>query len=284
MTEKKRNIISFMNMKGGVGKTTVCINIAGQLAKMGKSVLIIDIDPQMNASQYLLEPNKLEEMLSSKRTIYSLYRNLLEDNVYDMNGETDDEDYEKLELTYNVRENLSLICGDLNMTKVKETDGTTSDILNLYIQDNELKGNYDFIFIDCPPTQSVYTSSALKTSDFYTIVIKPDYLSTVGLSLFDRMIKNYNKRRQKHEKLNPLGIIVNLAQKGNTYHEQKISDIKNKYRFYTVFEHKINNIVGIAKSSEKQMLMHETKGCKTSISNLTKEFLHEYERSTKNAK
>ena len=51
---EKRNVISFMNMKGGVGKTTICVNIAGSLAMMDKKVLIIDMDPQMNASQYLL--------------------------------------------------------------------------------------------------------------------------------------------------------------------------------------------------------------------------------------
>ena len=74
----ERNIISFMNMKGGVGKTTVCVNIAGCLADQGKKILLIDIDPQMNATQYLLNPQNIQKVIddkhTEKETIYWLIR------------------------------------------------------------------------------------------------------------------------------------------------------------------------------------------------------------------
>lgn len=272
----KRNVISFMNMKGGVGKTTICVNIAGQLAQMGESVLVIDMDPQMNASQYLLNASQIENLVNSNRTIYNLYKNTVEGNLYSMSGENNEENTEDDSVIINeVRENLSIICGDLNMTKVAEIDGTVSDILKLYIEDKGLKSDYNFIFIDCPPTQSIYTISAFKASDFYLLVIKPDYLSTVGLSLFNNTISVYNKRRTQEERLNGLGIVANLTTKGNDYHDEKIKQITEKFKFNKVFRTCINNMSNIAKASEHQKLMCETKGCKRSIKKLTEEFLGE---------
>nr|WP_312986021.1 ParA family protein [Clostridioides sp.] len=275
---RKKNVISFMNMKGGVGKTTICVNIAGELARQGYDVLIIDIDPQMNASQYILEASKIEEFIG-KRTIYNLYRSDVEENMYNMEGDSTFEDDEELKLVYKAKENLSILCGDLNMTKVTDINGTVSDILNSFIENNKLRSLYDFIFIDCPPTHSIYTTSAFKASDFYVLVIKPDYLSTIGLSLFNNLVTNYNKRRNKEEKLKSLGIIANLVQTGNDYHIEKLEDVKEKFRFNKVFEAKINNRSNIAKASEKQELMYEVNGCKRTIKNLTKEFLKEYDRS-----
>lgn len=277
MTSNIKNVISFMNMKGGVGKTTICVNIAGQLAKEGHKVLIIDNDPQMNASQYLLKPSDIEEQVHSGKTIYSLYKDLTDENLFDITGGAiDDEESKDKDIIVNCRKNLYLVCGDLNMTKVN--DVSAIDELSLFINNNTLKENYEFIFIDCPPTQSFYTNSAFKASDFYLLVIKPDFLSTVGLALFTKMITNYNKKRKVEEKLNSLGVIVNLYQKSNEYHSKKIEEIKEKFKFSKVFKTSISNNINIARASEKQELMYETSKCKTRIKNLTKEFIEEYNK------
>lgn len=220
----ERNIISFMNMKGGVGKTTVCVNIAGCLADQGKKILLIDIDPQMNATQYLLNPQNIQKVIddkyTEKETIYWLYKDSAEDDLYGISGEEPDsvsssESSISEKIIYNVRENLDLICGDLRMTNIVDTDGTATDTLNLFIDNASLRDKYDFIFIDCPPTQSVYTTSAFKASDFYLLIIKPDYLSTIGLSLFEKIVGKFNNRRTKNAKIQRLGIIANLVQKGS---------------------------------------------------------------------
>lgn len=204
----KKNVIAFMNMKGGVGKTTVCVNLAAQIAEMGKRVLVIDIDPQMNASQYMLSPQKIEEAVKNQKTLYSFYKDDVDIDLFSMNIIGDSKILNKKGLIINgIRPNLDLICGDLNMTKVKD-DGSNSDTLAAYIDSDCLKEKYDFIFIDCPPTQSVYTTSAFKASDFYVLVIKPDYLSTIGLSLFLKMVNNYNKNRKTQEKIKCLGIVL----------------------------------------------------------------------------
>ncbi|MFQ9672143.1 MAG: ParA family protein [Clostridium paraputrificum] len=277
MSKLKRNVISFMNMKGGVGKTTICVNIAGQLAMSGKRVLVIDNDPQMNASQYLLNAKLLEELINSGKTIYSLYKESTDENLLDISGECEesaDKEDEK-NIIVKVRENLELLCGDLNMSKVNGVN-VDDETLKLFIENNSLKDEYEFIFIDCPPTQSIYTTSAFKASYYYLLVIKPDFLSTIGLSLFKNFIANYNKKRNTEDKLKNLGIVINLAQKGNPYHSEKIEEIKEKNKFNKVFETCINNISNIGKSSEEQKLMYETDKCKRAIKNLTNEFLKEY--------
>jgi len=276
----EKNVISFMNMKGGVGKTTICVNIAGTLATMGKKVLIIDIDPQMNASQYLLPPNILEQQLNSAKTVYGLYKKEIEQPIPSFSGQgqeiADEPVDDEKELIYTVRTNLYLLCGDLNMTRVTDKNGTLSDYLLFFIQNNNLQKEYEFIFIDCPPTDSFYTTSALKASNYYILVIKPDYLSTIGLDLFNNTIKSYNSRRTNENRIHQMGIIINMFQRGNEYHIQKIEHVKNTNKFTKVFQTNLYNQVNIAKNSEVQKLMYETIGCKQTIRNLTKEFLRTY--------
>lgn len=278
-----KNVIAFMNMKGGVGKTTICVNLAAQLADFGKKVLVIDMDPQMNASQYMLDPMQIEKAMNDKKTLYRLYKDEVDIDLYSagiIGDEVEETDGELI--IEGVRQNLDLICGDLNMTKVKE-DGSNSDTLATYIEADGLKEKYDFIFIDCPPTQSVYTISAFKASDFYIVIIKPDYLSTIGLSLFMRMVTNYNKNRKKPEQIKNLGIVANLTQKSSdNYHENKIQDIEEKFKFVNhVFGTRIGNISAVAKASENQKFMNETNGAKRAIKGLAKEFLESYEEEVR---
>ena len=163
------------------------------------------------------------------------------------------------------------------MTNIVDTDGTATDTLNLFIDNASLRDKYDFIFIDCPPTQSVYTTSAFKASDFYLLIIKPDYLSTIGLSLFEKIVGKFNNRRTKNAKIQRLGIIANLVQKGSGgYHDEKLREIREKYKFSKVFEQTIIINNRIARASEEQKLMYETKGCKSPILKLTREFLDVY--------
>lgn len=282
----KKNVIAFMNMKGGVGKTTICVNLAGCLANKGYRVLIVDMDPQMNTTQYLLEASEIQRVLSDDstggKTIYCLYRSLTEDNLYGMDGDdnTESDEIQSEDIIYrNIRTNLDLICGDLRMTNITDNDGTVTDILNLYIMNSKIKEAYDFIFIDCPPTQSIYTTSAFKAANFYLLIIKPDYLSTIGLSLFENIIKKFNSRRTQDEKIKNLGIISNLNHRNNEYHNEKLRDIREKYKFQTVFESSILMNNSIAKASEAHTLMYEKNGCKRSIEKLTLEFLEVYKNA-----
>ena len=274
----KKNVVSFMNMKGGVGKTTLCVNIAGTLAKEhDKRVLIIDMDPQLNASQYLLDNKTLSKIFTEKRTIYSLYNELIDEDLNDMViGEVENKSSKNTNIIHNVMNNLDIICGDLNLTKLTNGNPDDANILNDFIEENNLTEEYSFIFIDCPPTQSIYTSSALIASNYYILPIKPDFLSTIGVKLFKKMIERYNKRKTIGPKVSCLGMIINLYTPSNPYHQQKIKEIEEEYKFDYIFDNKIYNAPCIGEGSEEHKLIQDIQARTPDIKKVVNEFIERY--------
>lgn len=221
-------IISLINMKGGVGKTTLSIGLADFLPSLGHKVLIIDADPQFNATQALLdayapknghinqddEHYYKKEVLNKERTIYKLFRpqtNMLD--AYNTPSDTD--------LIINLKENLDILCGDLNLVLVnKVSDHTFVKRIKNFIEDNDLKNKYDFIIIDCPPTLTIYTDSALMASDFYLIPNRIDRYSIVGIDSLQKAVKNLI--REERIGLKCLGLIYTMVDPYNPVKQEKL--------------------------------------------------------------
>lgn len=192
------SVVAFMNMKGGVGKTTLCVNLADILSReYQKKVLIIDIDPQFNATQCFMSGEEYSiHKDQSKYTAYNIYADNLEvpslvnGKIEEINQSIDLED-----MILKSNPNLDFIPGDLKLIKVETGRNGQEMRLNRFIRENNLKEKYEYIFIDCPPTNSLWTLSAIVAADYYMMPVKPDYLSSVGLSLFKsvigELIKNY---------------------------------------------------------------------------------------------
>ena len=162
------SVISIINMKGGVGKTTLSIGIGIQLSKKEKKVLLIDADPQFNLTQALMKKYKninkksngetfyFNEILKKERTIYKLF-------VPNISLFNDEEKIDSDDLIIELDKNISLICGDLNLVLVnKSNDYSNIRKLKNFIHDNKLKEIYDYIIIDCPPTLTLYTRISKK--------------------------------------------------------------------------------------------------------------------------
>ena len=194
-------VIAFMNMNGGFGKTTLCVNLADMLSReFGKKVLIIDIDPQFNATQCFMSGEEYSQHKEdNKYTTYHIYADNLEVPSL-VNGRTEEnnQSIDLDEMILKANRNLDFIPGDLKLIKVETGRNGQEMRLNRFIREYELKEKYDFIFVDCPPTNSLWTLSAVVASDYYIMPVKPDYLSSVGLSLFKsvigELIKNYYKK------------------------------------------------------------------------------------------
>lgn len=221
-------IISFINMKGGVGKTTLSIGIADLLASKGKKVLFVDADPQFNATQAFLDAYKSNseldyyknEVLDKDKTIYRLFMPQI-----DMRKTYTSPDISelKVELTHN----LDLICGDLNLVLVnKSSDHSFVNRIKNFVEDNSLKDDYDYVIIDCPPTLTIYTDSALMASDYYLIPNRIDRYSIVGISSLQQAVQNLIQEERKN--IICLGLVYTMVDNGLAKQSSLREDFESK--------------------------------------------------------
>lgn len=156
-------VIAISNQKGGVGKTTTAINLSACLAEKGKKVLVIDIDPQGNTTSGLgIDKNKVES------TVYDIMIN------YTTIWET---------MTPSVVEGLTVIPSERGLAGAEiELIGVKEREYILKKEVDKVRGNYDFIIIDCPPSLNTLTVNAMTTADTVLVPIQCEYYALEGLS------------------------------------------------------------------------------------------------------
>lgn len=233
-------IISVINYKGGVGKTTITANLAGELAFRGYKVLMMDVDPQTNLTFSFVKPEIWKNLYSNSRTLQQWFYNIINDGVLlpltDFIFEPDtvkqylgDNDG-KLSL---ISSNLGLIDVDVDLAYNLGGGGSVTQIKNKYLKGHQwiLKGltdlanfeDYDVVLIDCPPNFNIVTKNSLVASDYILIPAKPDYLSTLGIDYLrnriNNLVKEYNEYAQLDEtsqvkKIYPkvLGVVFTMIQ------------------------------------------------------------------------
>lgn len=207
-------VISIINMKGGVGKTTLSIGISDYLSDFGKNILLIDVDPQFNATQAMIDYYKNKdyesekniyttEILPQEKTIYRLFKPqiYIHDSYVPPTAN---------ELIISLKDNLDILCGDLNLVLVnKINDPSLVKKIRNFIADNNLCQRYDYIIIDCPPTLTMYTDSALMASDYYLIPNKIDRYSIVGIDSLQKAVKNLI--REERIELKCIGLVYTMV-------------------------------------------------------------------------
>ncbi|ELZ9360298.1 TPA: ParA family protein [Citrobacter freundii] len=215
-------VISFINMKGGVGKTTLCVGIAEYLANyLDKKVLIIDIDPQFNATQSILSKyNRVSEYISDHLVNTKTIRRIFETKS-SLTGKV--QQVTPAEIIIKMSPNLDMIFGDINTIFDIEQPAARLHKLKKFIEDNKLREVYDFILIDSPPTISLFTDAALVASDYYIVPVKIDHYSILGatslLSVIENIQENYDHPNIKH-----LGFIYTNTLENLSLKTKKLQD------------------------------------------------------------
>jgi chromosome partitioning protein len=203
--------VSLINMKGGVGKSTLCINLAWHFASYGdwnKKVLVVDLDPQFNASQYLIGVKEYQNILNSnKPTIWDIF----EQGTRTPGGKASLPDphapiHKHMEF-YRGGE-IHLIPSQLDLAFTLKNPGHKERHLSRLIRDVEKE--YDLILIDCAPTESVLTTAAYLSSDWLLVPVKPEYLSTIGLPLLVNSMEDF-KEEYENKKIELAGVVFNAA-------------------------------------------------------------------------
>lgn len=248
-------IISVVNQKGGVGKTTTTINLSAGLGKLGKKVLLIDIDPQGNSSSGLgVDKNEVPFLIYDILTQNTDIKNA----VYDTSAEN-------LSI---IPSNNQLAGLEIEFARSGDWEDSLRDAINL------IKEDYDFIILDCPPSLGILSVMGLIASDSVIIPIQCEYYALEGVSqLFETIElvkKNYNPGLEVE------GVVLSMFDGRTNLSIQVVEEVKEYFKG-KVYTSIIPRNVRLAEAPSYGLSIHDydskSKGAE-SYMDLADEFLY----------
>ncbi len=239
--KKSAVVVAVVNMKGGVGKSTVTANLGWHSAyKKNHKVLLVDLDPQFNLSQYALGRERYQEFLKKKwPSVYDVFEQTSSSPLF-RKDRTD-----LTQAILSVKEwsdgsRLDLVPSRLDLSwTLKSTSYSKIEHLSSFLE--PLKKTYNLILIDCPPTQSMLTDAAYLASSYVLIPVKPEFLSTIGLPLLIKSLEDFQLEHRNQE-IDIAGILFNAVAESKIEHQKSKHDVitlAKKNQWY-VFQNEIS--------------------------------------------
>ena len=236
--------IAVTNQKGGVGKTTTAVNVAAGIAKLGYKVLLIDTDPQGNATS---------GVGVDKRSIkYSAYSIIVDDvKAEDAVLHTE---FEGLDV---IPSSIELAAAELELADLEHREARLKNALAA------VKGEYDYIFIDCPPSLGLITTNALCAADTILVPIQPEYYALEGLSQLIATVRLVKRRYNPYLEIE--GVLLTMYDGRLNLTQQVVQEVK-KFFPKKVFSSVIPRGVRLSEAPSFGMpIMYFDKSCKGSL-------------------
>ena len=213
MQESKCKVIAITNQKGGVGKTTTTFNLGVALAKQGKRVLVVDVDPQSNLTTYAgwYDENELKYTLTD----------LMEQSMNDEEIKTKESILHHSENVDLIPSNLSLSALENSLTYAMSREYTLRNCLS------SIKDDYDYILLDCQPSLGMLTINALASANSVIIPVQSEYFALRGMADLFKIINKV--RRQINPTLKIEGALLTLVDSRANLPKEIATQLKDNY-------------------------------------------------------
>lgn len=215
------SVISIANHKGGVGKTTTTVNLAAGLAHAGYKVLMVDLDPQANATTSLGLPKQ-------ERSIYQVL--MFQDDMQ--------------KSIKQLTETIDILPSSIHLAGFEKNNEVGKEFIFQESLDS-VKSQYDYILIDCPPSLGALTVSSLTASDYVVIPLQPEFLALQGMTEFIKILRTVKTRMNRNLEL--LGILITQYDKRKVLHQDIMQHAADKYG-EMMFESKIRGNIALAEA------------------------------------
>jgi chromosome partitioning protein len=258
--QKMSMVVSLINMKGGVGKTTLAMHLAHTADSRNLRTLAVDLDPQSNLSQVLMGPRDYVKHLADERpTVVDIF------DAYASSSRTsgpqilDISEVIVKDAGYRSDTSLDLIPSRFELSRtLKNPTGKERRLAKALAQ---VRKNYDLVIIDCAPTESVLTDAAYFASRYLLVPIKPEFMATIGLPLLARSLQEFRLENEDHV-IEIAGLIFNHSSSYSAGPEgqQSINDVtyEAQKHGWHIFNNQVRYSAAYAKSAREQTPLART--------------------------
>ena len=233
---RRATVAAFMNMKGGVGKSTLAANIGWFAAyHRNRRVLLIDLDPQFNLSQYILGVQEYEALIErDQRTVEALFAPLTGEAPVPLRSLVHSVQ------TWDDGSCLHLVPASLDLAWSMRLALEKAHVLRDEL--DGLRADYDLVIIDCAPTESILSTAAYYASDWIMVPVRPEFLATIGLPLLIKSLREFENTHQTEHPPVIAGILFNGVSE-RVEHGRARRDVRETAENYDipVFENEISH-------------------------------------------
>jgi len=258
---KVATVVSMINMKGGVGKTTLAMHLAHAADSENLRTLAVDLDPQSNLSQALMGPKRYAKYIGDEQpTVVQIFDEYVPARSRNSSSRVlDVHDVIVKQAGYWADSTLDLIPSRLELSRsMKDPYSKERRLARALAQ---VRTEYDLILIDCAPTESVLTDAAYFASRYILVPIKPEFMATIGLPLLARSLQDFRAENPEHE-IEIAGLVFNHSSSNSAGPEgqKSIKDVTKiaKQEGWYICENQVPYSASYAKSARERTPLSST--------------------------